>query len=63
MTTDQKLAAVMRHHTQIGLRLPAIADRIGVSPSTLTRWLNGDRDPDTMAASARKIHKAWEALP
>jgi transposase-like protein len=63
MTTDQKLAAIMRHYTNEGDRLPAIADRIGVSHVTLRRWLSGDRDPDTMADSVRKIDRAWEALP
>jgi len=63
MTTDQKLAAIMRHYTQEGDRLPAIADRIGVSHPTLRRWLSGDRDPDTMADSVRKIDKAWGEIP
>ena len=63
MTTDQKLAAIMRHYTHAGDRLPAIADRIGVSHVTLRRWLSGDRDPDFYATSARKIDKAWGALP
>jgi len=62
MTTAQKLAAIVRHYTGNGDRLPAIADRIGVSLPTLHRWLSGDRDPDTMADSVRKIDKAWGAI-
>jgi len=63
MTTRQKLAAIVRHYTGQGERIPAIANRLGVTYQTLHKWLNGDRDPDTMSDSVRKIDKAWEAIP
>lgn len=63
MTTHQKLAAIIRHYSAQGLKLPDIATQIGVPYRTLHAWHSGDRDPDTMADSVRKIDKAWGALP
>jgi len=63
MTTKQKLAAIVRYYTGQGLMLPAIATHIGVPYRTLHAWHAGDRDPDTMADSVRKIDKAWGEIP
>lgn len=41
-----------------------IAERLGKSPSTITNWLNGHREPETLAdfealAHALKVPPAW----
>lgn len=43
------------------LRLPAVLARVGVSKSTLQRWIKADMFPDCIALTPTRSTVAWSA--